>query len=585
VSTGSPVITSSASQVQGHVVQASAGSWSNGPSSFAYQWEDCVQSRASGHQCSPISGATSSSYKLQSSDVNSTVEVRVTATNASGSAAARSIQTGMIGASGTNTYYISYANGSNSNPGTRAAPWKFAPGMPGFAASYTHHAGDRFIFEGGDSWPASAFTWNATKGGLGGSSTTLRDYAGVETDWFTSGCRSAFCRPIFNPNGVEVNSGEGDVMIDWGDTDHMILDDIDITGYFANSPCGSVGGCALFWIGNGGIISAGDQDIIANRLYVHDWRITANAAAGGNNDPGLFTSPPYAGATGNSAIWNSTIIDKNNAEYGRAIECTNNLINDTVLGFDDAVFPCGPGTVAYNNFGDCGSPNWPNDGGSLDAGHADLIQTLSGAGPIYFYDNVLHDTYADSTGDCEAFLIGNGGETDYVYNNVLYNIGWGTGPVAPQSSGGWPTGFYVWNNTVEGRQAGDGDCIGINGDYGSGPATVSYDIENNLCVSTTSDGTGVSVVDVNCASASCPIAHNIVVSPSAMTADGYAGTSAPFVWQSPAGSSPTAGTGANLTSLCAKAPGLCSDTNYADTRTPVARPTSGAWDIGAYQAR
>jgi Chitobiase/beta-hexosaminidase C-terminal domain len=55
--------------------------------------------------------------------------------------------------------------------------------------------------------------------------------------------------------------------------------------------------------------------------------------------------------------------------------------------------------------------------------------------------------------------------------------------------------------------------------------------------------------------------------------------------------SATIGAGTNLTSLCTTLSGLdsavgtacLSDTSLGNTRVPVARPSSGAWDIGAYQ--
>ena len=62
------------------------------------------------------------------------------------------------------TFYIDSVSGSNSNPGTLASPWKSAPYMNHSAAcdggsgpSYSHSAGDRFVFKGGDTWGAACF--------------------------------------------------------------------------------------------------------------------------------------------------------------------------------------------------------------------------------------------------------------------------------------------------------------------------------------------------------------------------------------------------------------------------------------------
>ena len=58
--TGVPVVSGSA--VQGSALTASDGVWAGSPApTFAYQWEDCD---SGGAGCSPIAGATSSTYVL-----------------------------------------------------------------------------------------------------------------------------------------------------------------------------------------------------------------------------------------------------------------------------------------------------------------------------------------------------------------------------------------------------------------------------------------------------------------------------------------------------------------------------------------
>ena len=49
-----------------------------------------------------------------------------------------------------NTYYIDYATGNDSNAGNcTTTPWKHQPYMNGSTVTYTHRAGDKFIFKGG----------------------------------------------------------------------------------------------------------------------------------------------------------------------------------------------------------------------------------------------------------------------------------------------------------------------------------------------------------------------------------------------------------------------------------------------------
>jgi hypothetical protein len=93
VNTAAPTISGTAQQ--GDTLTASNGSWSNNPTSYAYQWQDCTTASS----CSNISGATSSTYTLQSTDVSKTIDVVVTATNAGGSTPATSAQTATVTAS------------------------------------------------------------------------------------------------------------------------------------------------------------------------------------------------------------------------------------------------------------------------------------------------------------------------------------------------------------------------------------------------------------------------------------------------------------------------------------------------------
>lgn len=86
-----PTIAGTAVNVQ--TLAAAPGSWTNNPTRFTYQWQDCD---ASGTSCTAIAGATASTYTLALSDVGDTIRVIVTATNAGGSGKATSGQTAVI---------------------------------------------------------------------------------------------------------------------------------------------------------------------------------------------------------------------------------------------------------------------------------------------------------------------------------------------------------------------------------------------------------------------------------------------------------------------------------------------------------
>ena len=79
--TGVSAPTISGMAQQGSTLSETHGSWSDAPTGYQYQWEDCD---GSGAQCAAIAGATDQSYTLTDSDVDHTVRVQERATNAAG---------------------------------------------------------------------------------------------------------------------------------------------------------------------------------------------------------------------------------------------------------------------------------------------------------------------------------------------------------------------------------------------------------------------------------------------------------------------------------------------------------------------
>ncbi len=88
-----PAITGTTTQ--GQTLSASSGKWTGSPTAYTYKWQDC---NTSGASCSNISGATSTSYALGSSDVGHTLRVLVSATNEGGATTATSAATATIAA-------------------------------------------------------------------------------------------------------------------------------------------------------------------------------------------------------------------------------------------------------------------------------------------------------------------------------------------------------------------------------------------------------------------------------------------------------------------------------------------------------
>ena len=83
--------TISGTLVDGQTLTASTGTWSGtAPISYSYQWQRCS---STGTGCATITGATASTYQLSPTDVGTTLDVVVTATNTAGSANATSATT------------------------------------------------------------------------------------------------------------------------------------------------------------------------------------------------------------------------------------------------------------------------------------------------------------------------------------------------------------------------------------------------------------------------------------------------------------------------------------------------------------
>jgi hypothetical protein len=77
----------------GQTLTASNGTWTNNPTTFAYQWLRC---NAGGNSCANVANGTQRTYTLVGADAGRTIRVRVTATNADGSASAQSDQTTVV---------------------------------------------------------------------------------------------------------------------------------------------------------------------------------------------------------------------------------------------------------------------------------------------------------------------------------------------------------------------------------------------------------------------------------------------------------------------------------------------------------
>ncbi|HST32804.1 MAG TPA: hypothetical protein VLJ80_04700 [Solirubrobacteraceae bacterium] len=95
---GEPIVNTEAPKVtgtvaEGKVLATSRGAWSGSPLTYAYVWKQC---NSAGVSCKVISGATSSTYRVQRGDVGHKLVATVTATNGGGSVTAAAATTAAV---------------------------------------------------------------------------------------------------------------------------------------------------------------------------------------------------------------------------------------------------------------------------------------------------------------------------------------------------------------------------------------------------------------------------------------------------------------------------------------------------------
>jgi len=198
VNTGLPTVNGSA--VQGQTLSAQPGSWSNSPTSYAYQWRDCD---GSGNNCTDIAGATSPSYLLAGSDVNSTVRVAVTASNVGGSSTASSaptavvqsappaapVNTGLptVSGSAVQGQTLSAQPGSwSNNPTSFAYQWRRCDGSGGNCADIGGATSASYVLVAGDVGSTVRVAVTASNGGGSGTAVSAASAAVAGVFGFTS---------------------------------------------------------------------------------------------------------------------------------------------------------------------------------------------------------------------------------------------------------------------------------------------------------------------------------------------------------------------------------------------------------------
>jgi hypothetical protein len=511
------------------------------------------------------------------------------------------------GTSSATTYYIA-ATGSDSNAGTsKASPWLHAPGMVSCSANcaaHTPQSGDSFIFRGGDTWhfgnsSASPYAgaqggWNWTWSGSAGSPI----YIGVDQTWYagaswtrpvldgdnpTSTSFVSSCAHPFNSNPSLVNFNSS-AYWQW---DNFELRDVCWTNQVAN---------AGFVNLNGG--SAHDYNI--SNFYCHGWTMSSGAydnyvciqnfggglpADNSRVSYSIFdgSDSPHFPANSTSCQWEypapcasgqaiqgrMATIDHNVFRYLSNMVVTENTVSyhDNLVEYLQQTFASGLQQHG-NVINELGCPTGSNN---------------------QFYNNVIRNTYSTQL---IYLAVCN---TAYVFGNVFYNdlIGYGAGGclrLNSVSNSASTQTAYIYNNTF-----GDTTCQ-FKFEVSNSPLT-PWNGTGNFANNHFIGFTNLASFYICNTGGMCAIHDNgneVYQTTSVAASQGYtaANNYAPTLITN----STVVATGANLTGSCSAFSAdneLCMGTSDAITESSgvavspaipmVPRPSSGNWNVGAYQ--
>ena len=450
------------------------------------------------------------------------------------------------------TYYVDYVSGSDTNPGTsNSAPWQRVPGMTGFGGTYTHQAGDTFIFRGGVRWPASVYPWKVTNSGQSGSPDTYT----TDHTWFTG---SNYAQPIFD-DGASHPVANG--MLNATGVGYLTFNDLTFTNCGA-SQTGDSDKCLVFY-------NTHDIKLTNNTFTTYCWISVFFVFDGGASYSNFtFTGNDWSHTSG--AIWfasgaaNTTmhnITYNNNTFHDFTSQIGGGVHGDGALHF--FVIPGTDSTQYADNFTFCNNRFYGDFRTSFPGG--------GGMTALFFVEAGLQGTVCNNDFSFspaqesifQGFIVmygySNPKSTGFqILNNSMANIGTNAMSAAIDIAGGYNK-VVLKNNIASGMQY----PVAIEDPTGTGATLVT---DFNIWNGTSGQLAWGTLQDYSQWQAAGRDTHSLLgVDPKWVGAPGNERLQA---------GSPAIGAAANLTSL-----GI---TTLNSDITGASRVVSGPWDIGAY---
>lgn len=448
------------------------------------------------------------------------------------------------------TFYIDYAGGSNGNSGTSSSsPWKSHPYMQssggctgtGNAPSYSHQAGDRFIFKGGVTWPAACF--QMTIAGSGSSSGSPDVYT-VDQTWYAG---SSFVKPAFNLNGSTTSNGTNVILVN---ASNVTIDNVEIKGQLVSGNANM--SCSLASIN----LSSSSNVTVSNSL-VHDWIASAGATtqAGGDHDTGSICG-------GNNSLVDHTEVHDANGRVGSTAVAFGACFRNIATVSYSICHHVGDGINGYGQVNDSQFYNITNaETAFYTTLHTNVIQQTWPGGTGSVYNNLIYDNnpIGQVIGMCP---------TTNFYNNVMWNNGPGGGADILVDTGvnactvNTGTVANVYNNTVD---CSNGvSCLRVTR---SGQTVGTVNVENNHWITNSGPTSFEATITALKQSNNVSMTTSTASSQGFTSANRYAPTSS---------SNATVNAAATLSGICAgPLTSLCADILHTSR--------AASWDSGAYK--
>jgi hypothetical protein len=318
------------------------------------------------------------------------------------------------------TYYIDYQNGSDSNNGTSTSTaWKRCPGMKGFSGSYSHLAGDIFVFKGGVTWPSSVLPltlgYSGSAGNIGTYISGHRASDVALSNWGTGNAvldgeetvihliEMLVPKSYITINGIKLYragnppSGSDNSAIVFNGPDHFTIKNCAFethSGYSILIGANDSNDTSTIEIANNTFTNSGhwaffggSQYHVMDNIKMHD-----NSGTGNSSSYGFSEAHPDGIQFGNFSSHTTPIGPGGDYSFTNLEIYNNHFHGNWYQGFEGQIFiqKCCKGVKIYNNV--LGFDNTTSWRGDVDGNFASAFIEIDDCKNVEIYNNSMSST-------------------------------------------------------------------------------------------------------------------------------------------------------------------------------------------------